>query len=101
MSANEAVARVREFVAKSPGVLVIKSLGPRGPQKLNMADLEAVLAELDDARKKLADPAVAAVVELLGQYHHEYRRAEAAHEAKDEANRRWLEATTGKEKAGG
>lgn len=49
-------------------------------------------AELDALKAKLRDPAVAAVVELAEQCDREHRRAEAAHDAKDEANRRWLAA---------
>ena len=51
-------------------------------------------AELDALKARLRQPAVAAVLELLEDRNRQHFRAEAAHEAKDEANRRWLEATT-------
>jgi hypothetical protein len=52
---------------------------------------DAALQELTQAKAKLADPAVRAVLELIEHHDREHRRAEAAHEAKDEANARWLE----------
>jgi hypothetical protein len=54
MSADEAVARVREFLRLAKGVLVIKALVPRGgPQKLHLADLEAVVEQSDEMRELL------------------------------------------------
>jgi hypothetical protein len=48
-------------------------------------------AELDELRAKLRNPVVAAVVQLVEDGQHQHRRAEAAHDLKDEANNRWLE----------
>lgn len=53
---------------------------------------EEAIRERDTLRMELSHPAVAAVAELVKDRNRQYRRAEAAHDAKDEANRRWLEA---------
>lgn len=58
------------------------------------ADVETLLAERDELRAKLSDPVISAVLALLADRDRQLRRAEAAHDAKDEANRRWLAATT-------
>lgn len=72
---------------------VVASAGFLG--KLMPTIVEEIVPQVrEDERAKLADPAVRAVVELVEQRDREYRRAEAAHEAKDEANRRWLTALT-------
>lgn len=90
---EQSLARVEEFVRMARGVLVIRALVPRGgPQKLHMTDLEAVVAELAALKVLLRDPAVKAVVELAQECDRQARRAEAAHEQKDEANNRWLAA---------
>lgn len=57
------------------------------------AHVDKIERQRDELRAKLANATVQAVVALVEQVGHEYRRAEAAHDAKDEANRRWLDAT--------
>lgn len=49
-------------------------------------------AENKQLRAKLNHPVVAAVVALAEEAERQYKRAEAAHDAKDEANRRWIAA---------
>lgn len=49
------------------------------------------LLDEDQMQHLLDHPAVAAVIAVVMEADRQYRRAEAAHDAKDEANRRWLE----------
>ena len=55
---------------------------------------ERLLEEIAELRALLNHPAVRVVVELVQEAEHQYNRAEAAHNLKDEANRRWLEAVS-------
>lgn len=58
-----------------------------------------LVQKLDEAIDKLNHPAVAAVVRLVAELEHEHRRAEHAFDERDKANRRWLDAKHGKDKA--
>lgn len=53
-------------------------------------EIQRLKAEL----RRRNHPTVRAVADLVEEMETQFRRAEAAHDAKDEANRRWLEATT-------
>lgn len=61
------------------------------------AELAKTRAELDEIKGKIAHPTVAGVLDLVALCEHRWHAAEAAHDAKDEANRRWLEAELARE----
>jgi hypothetical protein len=54
-----------------------------------------VNTENERLKALLRHPVVASVVELVDEAERQFRRAEAAHDLKDEANRRWVAAVTG------
>lgn len=58
---------------------------------------ERLLEEVAELRAILDHPAVKAVVELVREAERQFNRAETAHDAKDEANRRWLDEVTRKD----
>lgn len=58
-----------------------------------------LVQKLDEALDKLNHPAVAAVVALVEEGERQRRRAECAFDERDKANRRWLDAKHGKDKA--
>lgn len=58
-----------------------------------------LVQKLDEALDKLNHPAVAAVVALVEEGERQRRRAEYAFDERDKANRRWLDAKHGKDKA--
>jgi hypothetical protein len=57
---------------------------------LPQAVLDGLRSERVELRAKLKHPVVGAVVELVEEGLSQHRRAEAAHDLKDEANNRWL-----------
>lgn len=58
-----------------------------------------LVQKLDEAMDKLNHPAVAAVVALVEEGERQRQRAEHAFDERDKANRRWLDAKRGKDKA--